>query len=63
MEQEVGYSEGGRNSRRALKGSGEMTSLVDIYIEDGSPAWRWRIMSGAPESMDSLSGVPEKKDS
>jgi hypothetical protein len=39
--------------------SGEMTSMVRIYIEDGSPVLRFRMLSGAPESMNSMSGVPE----
>ena len=63
MEQEVGHSRGGCNSRRALKISGEMTSMVHIYIEDGSPVLRFRMLSGAPEWMDSLSGAPEWMDS
>jgi len=36
MEQEVAISQGGCNSRHALKRSGEMTSVVHIYIVDGS---------------------------
>jgi hypothetical protein len=59
MEQEVAHSRGGCNSRRALKISAEMTSMVHIYIEDGSPVLRFRMLSGAPEWMDSLSGAPE----
>ena len=59
MEQEVGHSRGGCNSRGALKISGEMTSMVHIYIEDGSPVLRFGMLSGAPEWMDSLSGAPE----
>jgi hypothetical protein len=62
MEQEVGYSQGGCKSRPALKGSGEMTSMVPIYIEDGYAALRCRMWSSAPEWMDSLSGAPEWMD-
>jgi len=43
MEQEVAHSRGGCNSRRALKDSGEMTSMDHIYIEDGSPQLRFRM--------------------
>jgi len=63
MEQEVAHSRGGCNSRCALKVSGEMTSMVHIYIEDGSPLLRFWVSSGAPEWMDSLSGAPEWMDS
>jgi len=49
--------------RCVLKVPGEMTSMVHIYIEDGSPVLRFRILSGAPEWMDSLSGAPEWIDS
>jgi len=49
MEQEVAHSGGGCNSRRALKGPEEMTSMVHIYIEDGSPVLRYRMLLGAPE--------------
>jgi len=59
MEQEVAHSRGGCNSRRGLKISGEMTSMVHIYIEDGSLELRFRKLSGEPEWMDSLSGAPE----
>jgi len=37
MEQEVAQSRKECNSRHALKGSGETTSMVHIDIEDGSP--------------------------
>jgi len=57
MEQEVVHSRGGCNLRRALKVSGEMTSMVHIDIGDGSPLWQFRMLSGAPEWMDSLSGA------
>jgi hypothetical protein len=59
MEQEVAHSRRGCNERRALKISGEMTLMVHIYIEDGSPALRFRMLSSAAEWMDSLSGAPE----
>jgi hypothetical protein len=59
MEQEVAHSRGGCNSRRALKISEEMTLMVHIYIEDGSLVLRLRMLSGAPEWMDLLSGAPE----
>jgi hypothetical protein len=60
MKQEVAHSRGGCNSRHALKISGEMTSMVHtIDIEDGSLVLRFRMLSGAQEWMDSLSGVPE----
>jgi len=62
MEQEVAHSRGGSNLRRALKVSGEMTSMVHKYIEDGSPVMRFRMLSGAPEWIDSLSGAPEWMD-
>jgi len=63
MEQEVAHSRGGCNLRHALKFSGEMTSMVHIDIEDGSPLLRFRMLSGAPEWMDLLSGAPEWMDS
>jgi len=63
MEQEVAHSRGECNSRRALKVSGEITSMVHIYIEDSSPLLRFRMLSGALEWMDSLSGAPEWMDS
>jgi hypothetical protein len=62
MEQEVAHSQGGCNSRHALKVSGEMTLIVHMYIEDGSLVLRFRMLSGAPEWMDSLSGAPEWMD-
>ena len=62
MEQEVAHSQGGCNSRGALKVSGEMTSMVQIYIEDSSPVLRFRMLPGAKEWMDSLSGAPEWMD-
>jgi len=59
MEQEVEHSRGGCNSRCALKVSGEMTLMVHVYIEDGSPLLQFRMLSSGPEWMDSLSGAPE----
>jgi len=59
MEQEVAHSRGECNLRHALNVSGEMTSMVHIYIEDGSPVLRFRLLSGALELMNSLSGTPE----
>jgi hypothetical protein len=46
----------------ALKVSGEMTSMVYNYIEDGSPVLRFGMLWSAPEWMDSLSGGPEWMD-
>jgi hypothetical protein len=54
MEPEVAYSQGECNSRHTLKGLGEMISMVDIYIEDSSPVWRYRMLRGAPEWMGFL---------
>jgi len=34
---------------RALKGSGEMTSMVHKYIEDGRPVLEYTMLLGAPE--------------
>jgi hypothetical protein len=62
MEQEVAYSQEGCNSRGALKFSGEITLMVHIYIEDGSPVLPFRMLLGAPDWMDLLSGVPEWMD-
>jgi hypothetical protein len=59
MEQEVAHGRGGCNSRCDLKVSGEMTSMVHIYIEDGCPVLRFGKLSGVLEWMDSLSGAPE----
>jgi hypothetical protein len=42
--------------------SREMTSLVHINVEDGSAVLRWRMLPGAPEWMDSLSGAQESMD-
>jgi len=53
MEQEVAHNGGGCNSRHALKVLGEMTSMVYIYIEDGIRVLRCRMLSSAPEWMDS----------
>jgi len=63
MEEEVAHGWVGCNSRRALKVSGEMNSMILIYIEDSSPVLWFELLSGAPEWMDSLSGVPEWMDS
>jgi len=52
MEQEVAHGREGYNSSHTSKGSGEMTPIIHIYIEDGSPVLRYRMMSGAPEMMD-----------
>ena len=62
MEQEVAHGWEGCNSRCALKGSGEITSIVHVYIKDGSAVVRYRMLSGAPEWMDSLSGAQEMMD-
>jgi len=51
------------NSRRALNVSAVMTSMVHIYIEDGSAVLQFGVLSGAPEWMDSLSGSLEWMDS
>jgi len=59
MEQKVAHSRGECNSRCAFNVSGETTSMAIMYIEDGSPVLRFRIVSGAPEWVDWLSGVPE----
>jgi len=59
MEQEVAHSQEECNSRHALKVSGEMTSMVHIDIADCSLVLRGKMLSGAPEWMDSLSGPPE----
>ena len=53
MEQEVVHSRGECNLRRALNVLGEMTSMIHIYIEDGSLVLQFRMLSDAPESMDS----------
>jgi hypothetical protein len=63
MEQEVAHSQGGCNSSGALKISGEMTSMVNIYIDGGSLVLRFRMFSGAPEWMDWLSGALDWMDS
>ena len=42
-----------------MRGSREMTSIVHMYIENGSPVMRFPILSGAMEMMDSLSGAPD----
>jgi hypothetical protein len=60
--QKVAHCRGGCNLRGALKVSGEMTSMVHNYIEDGSPVLRFRMLWSAPEWMDSLSGGPEWMD-
>jgi len=39
--------------KACLEGLGEMTLMVDIYIADGSLVLRFRMLSGAPEWMDS----------
>jgi len=45
-----------------MKVSGEMISMVNIYMEDGSLVLQFRTLPGAPEWMDSLSGMPEWMD-
>ena len=47
--QEVAYSRGGCNLKCALKGSGDITSMVPICIKDGSPVLPDRMLSGRPE--------------
>jgi len=54
MQQVVAHSRAGCNPRCALKGSGEMTLIVHIDIEDGSPLSQCRILSGVPEQMELL---------
>jgi len=51
--QRVAHSRGGCGSRCTLKLSGEMTSMVQMYIDDGSPVLEFKMLSGAPEWMDS----------
>jgi len=63
MEQEVAPSRGGCNSRHALKGSGEMTSMVHIVNQDGGLMLQYTMLSGAPECMDSLPAALELMDS
>jgi hypothetical protein len=62
MEQDVAHSRGACNSRRTLKVSGQMTSMVQMYIEDGSLVLGFRMLSAAPERMDVLSSAPEWMD-
>jgi len=63
MEQDVEHSQGGCNSRHALKVSEERASMVHIYIEVGSSVLRFRMLAGGLEWMDSLKGAPEWIDS
>jgi len=63
MVQAVAPDWGGCILRCALNVSGEMTSMVDIHIEDSSPVLRFRMLSGVLEQMDSLSGALEWMDS
>jgi hypothetical protein len=53
MEQEVAHSQGGCNSKCAMQNSGEMTLMVHMYIEDGSLLLRLRMLSDAPDCIDS----------
>jgi hypothetical protein len=62
MKQDVAHSRGGCNSRRTLKVSGQMTSMVQLYIEDGSLVLGFRMLSAAPEWMDVLSRALEWMD-
>jgi hypothetical protein len=62
MGKEVANSRGGSNSSRALNVSGEITSIVHIYIEDSSLALGFRMLSCAQEWIDSLSGALEWMD-
>jgi hypothetical protein len=48
-EQEVVHSRGGCYSRRALKGSAEMTSMGHTDKEVSSVVLRYTILSRAPE--------------
>ena len=59
----MAHSRGGCNSRRALNVSEHMTSMVHIYIEDGSQLFRYGMLSVPEDRMDSLSGAPEWMDS
>jgi len=52
MEQEVAHGQGGWNSRRPLKVSEEMPSMVHLYIEHDSAVLGSRMLTGAPEWMD-----------
>jgi len=63
MVQQVTHERGGRNSRCTLFSSGEMASMVHIYIGDSSLVAQLRMLSGAPQWMDSLSGALDKMDS
>jgi hypothetical protein len=63
VEQEVPHSRAGLNSRRALKISGQMTSMIHIDMEDCIPVSRFGLLSGALDWMDSMSGAPELMDS
>jgi hypothetical protein len=49
MEQKVAHSRGECNSRYALMGSEELTSMVHMYIKDGSPVLHYRMFLGALE--------------
>jgi len=63
IQQEVAHSRGKCNLRRSLKVSGEITLMVYNDIVDGSPVFQFRMLSGAPEWMDALSGAPALVDS
>ena len=49
MVQEIAYSPGGCDSKCTLKGSCDLTSIVDLNIADGSLVLSHRISSGASE--------------
>jgi len=59
MQQEIAHSRGGCNSSCAFKIPGDMTSMIHIYMQNGSSVLRFMVLSGAPEWMDVLSGEPE----
>lgn len=62
IEQEVAHSSGGCNVRCTLNASGEITSMCYIEIEEGSPVLGFRILPGALEWLDSVSGGLEWMD-
>jgi len=62
MKEEVAYSWGECNFRSAGQGSGEMTAIIHVCINNGSPLLWFRMLPGGLEWMDSLSGVLELMD-
>ena len=62
MVQQVTYIQGEWNSRHAMNSSGQVTSMVHIIIKDSSQVFQFKILSGAPEWMDSLTGEPDRMD-